>query len=97
MVLAENKAEEETYSVIFTSLKHPVRRRILRMLAEKPLNFSEIQESLAIDSGHLNYHLESLSDLVTHLQNGKYALSSIGVAAVKLMSGVEEHQPQIRT
>jgi hypothetical protein len=64
------------------------------MLAEKPLNFSEIQESLAIDSGHLNYHLESLSDLITHLQNGKYGLSSIGLAAIKLMSGVEEHQPQ---
>jgi DNA-binding transcriptional ArsR family regulator len=94
--LAENKVEEETYSVIFTSLKHPVRRRILRMLAEKPLQFSEMQESLAIDSGHLNYHLENLGELIVHFNDGKYGLSSIGVAAVKLMSGVEEHQPQIR-
>lgn len=86
--------EDETYSVIFTSLKHPVRRRMLRMLADKPLTFSEIQESLAIDSGHLSYHLESLGELVAHAQDGKYRLSSIGTAAVKLMGGVEEHRPE---
>ena len=89
--LAEDKIEEETYSLIFTSLKHPIRRRILRMLADKPHIFSEILESLSIDSGHLSYHLESLGDLVAHAQDGKYQLSSIGVAAVKLMGGVEEH------
>ncbi len=89
--MAEDKLEEETYSLVFTSLKHPVRRRILRMLAGKSLTFSEIQESITIDSGHLSYHLESLGDLVVHNQNGKYKLSSIGVAAVRLMSGIEEH------
>jgi len=61
------------------------------MLASQPLTFSEILESLSIDSGHLSYHLENLGDLVTHSQDGKYGLSSIGNAAVKLMSGVEEH------
>lgn len=83
--------EEETYSLIFTSLKHPIRRRILRMLAERPLTFSGILESLSIDSGHLSYHLESLGDLVTRSEEGKYDLSSIGLAAVKLMSGVEDN------
>jgi len=89
--MAEDKIEEETYSLVFTSLKHPIRRRMLRMLANKPLAFSEILETLTIDSGHLSYHLESLGDLIVHNQNGKYQLSSIGVAAVRLMSGVEEH------
>jgi len=89
--MAEDKIEEETYSLVFTSLKHPIRRRMLRMLANKPLAFSEILETLTIDSGHLSYHLESLGDLIMHNQNGKYMLSSIGVAAVRLMSGVEEH------
>ena len=89
--MAEDKIEEETYSLIFTSLKHPIRRRMLRMLAGKSLTFSEILESLSIDSGHLSYHLESLGDLVAHAQDGKYQLSSIGVAAVKLMGDVEEH------
>lgn len=89
--MSEEKVEEETYSLIFASLKHPIRRKILRMLADKPLAFSEILDALSIDSGHLSYHLENLGDLVTHPVEGKYALSSIGTAAVKLMGGVEEH------
>jgi DNA-binding transcriptional ArsR family regulator len=88
--LTNKGIEEETYSVIFSSLKHPVRRKILRMLAEKPLTFSEILEELKIDSGHLSYHIENLGELVVHAQEGKYKLSSIGLAAVKLMGGVEE-------
>ncbi|TET26814.1 MAG: ArsR family transcriptional regulator, partial [Candidatus Bathyarchaeum sp.] len=85
----EDNLEEETYSLIFTSLKHPIRRRILRMLADKPLTYSEILETLNIDSGHLSYHLENLGDLTVHANNGHYKLSSFGVAAVKLMGGVE--------
>ena len=92
-MLAKDNLEEETYSTIFTSLKHPIRRRILRMLSEKPLSFSEILEALKIDSGHLSYHLENLGDIAVRTQEGKYQLSSIGNAAVKLMRGVEE-QPK---
>jgi hypothetical protein len=88
--LAKDDMEEETYSVIFTSLKHPIRRRILRMLAEKPFTFSEILEAIKLDSGHLTYHLENLGELLVHSHDGKYKLSSIGIAAVKLMGGVEE-------
>jgi len=86
---------DETYSLIFSSLKHPIRRRILRMLKHSELTFSEILETLAIDSGHLSYHLENLGDLITHTPNGKYKLSSFGTAAVRLMEGVEEYHPQV--
>ncbi|PVX26929.1 MAG: hypothetical protein CW716_04935 [Candidatus Bathyarchaeum sp.] len=92
--MAEDKLEEETYSLIFTSLKHPIRRRILRMLAEKPLTYSEILDILNIDSGHLSYHLENLGDLTVHSKDGNYKLSSFGEAAVKLMGGVEEQTPK---
>ena len=92
-IMAEDKIEEETYSLIFTSLKHPIRRRILRMLADKPFTYSEILETLTIDSGHLSYHLENLGDLTVHSNNGHYRLSSFGLAAVKLMGGVEEQEP----
>lgn len=84
------KIEEETYSLIFRSLKHPIRRKILRILVDKELGFSEILDILSIDSGHLSYHIENLGDLVRHSADGKYELSSIGVAAVNLMSGVED-------
>jgi len=92
----KKKIEEETYSLIFKSLKHPIRRKMLRMLVGKQLGFSEILGILSIDSGHLSYHIENLGDLVRHSENGKYELSSIGTAAVNLMSGVEEH-PQLLT
>ena len=89
--MANDKNEEETYSLIFSSLKHPIRRKILRMLEHHDLTFSEMLEILAIDSGHLSYHLENLGELVTHTQDGKYGLSSFGTAAIKLMGGVEEY------
>jgi len=87
------KDEDETYSLIFASLRHPIRRRILRMLSDRQMTFSQILAVLSIDSGHLSYHIENLGELIAHSSNGKYTLSSVGVAAVKLMSGVEE-QPK---
>lgn len=81
---------EETYSAIFTSLKHPVRRKILRTLAKKKLTFSEILEILKIDSGHLSYHLEGLEDLISKNNKGKYKLTYLGEAAVTTMSKVEK-------
>jgi hypothetical protein len=59
------------------------------------LTFSEILEVVSIDSGHLNYHLENLGDLITHSEDGKYQLSSVGSAAVKLMGGVEDHSLEL--
>jgi hypothetical protein len=83
-------SEEEIYSTMFTSLKHPVRRKILRMLAEKPMTFMEMVEQLEVSSSHLTYHLESLGELIFKLGNGKYKLSSFGLATVSAMKGVEE-------
>lgn len=91
--MPDEKLEDETYSLIFASLRHPIRRKILRMLVVKPSTFSGILESLSIDSGHLSYHIESLGELLTRSEDGVYRLSSVGVAAVRLMSGVEEYPP----
>jgi len=91
--MPEKTMEEETYSLIFSSLKHPIRRKILRMLTHNPLAFSEMLNALSMDSGHLSYHLDQLDELVSHTNNGKYTLSSIGIAAVKLMHGVEDYSP----
>ncbi len=93
--VTNGRLEEETYSLIYTSLKHPLRRKILRMLKDRPLTFSEILQTVRIDSGHLSYHLENLGDLITHSSDGKYQLSALGVAAVKLMGGVEEHSHEL--
>ena len=82
--------EEETYSTMFTSLKHPARRKILRILAIKPKTFSQILEELTISSSHLTYHLEHLGELVSKTEDGTYTLSTFGKAAVTAMREVEE-------
>lgn len=86
--------EEDTYSTIFMSLKHTIRRRILRILSEKPCSFSEMQEVFKIESSLLTYHLESLGSLLSKTEEGKYALSAIGEAAVSMMFKVEEAPKQ---
>jgi DNA-binding transcriptional ArsR family regulator len=88
--LPEHDGDEETYSLIFKSLKHPIRRGILRLLVEGQMTFTEVLKSISIDSGHLSYHLDELSILLTKNADGTYALSGIGSAAVKLMNGVED-------
>ncbi|UCC58443.1 MAG: winged helix-turn-helix transcriptional regulator [Candidatus Bathyarchaeum sp.] len=83
-------SEEETYSIMFTSLKHPARRKILRMLSGKPKTFSQILETLGVSSSHLTYHLENLGELVSKMEDGSYRLSTFGEAAVCAMRGVED-------
>jgi len=46
-------------------------------MVSKPMGYSEILETLSIDSGHSSYHLENLGDLISHTFDGKYKLSSI--------------------
>ncbi|HYA77528.1 MAG TPA: winged helix-turn-helix domain-containing protein [Verrucomicrobiae bacterium] len=83
-------SEEETYSAMFSSLRHPARRKILRMLSEKSLTFSEILDQIEIPSSHLTYQLENLGELVVKKDDGKYKLSSFGEAAIVMMKGAEE-------
>ena len=81
---------ETIYSTMFSSLKHPARRKILRMLSEKPLSFSKLLEAIEVSSSHLTYHLESLGELVSKTDAGEYRLSTFGEAAVNTMRIVED-------
>jgi DNA-binding transcriptional ArsR family regulator len=76
--------------MIFASLKHPIRRRILRILSGGPQTFSDLQKTFTIESSHLTYHLDGLGNLLLKTDDGKYALSSLGEAAVSTMKHVEE-------
>jgi hypothetical protein len=85
--------EDEIYSTMFSSLKHPVRRKILRMLGNKPMTFMDMVEELGVSTPQLTYHLESLGELVSKTDNSHYKLSTFGLATVNAMKGVEEvHQ-----
>jgi hypothetical protein len=82
--------EEDTYTTIFKAMQHPIRRRILRMISENPSSYTEIQKDLNIDNGLLNYHLETMSSLITKDNEEKYTLSDFGRATAGLIRGVEE-------
>jgi DNA-binding transcriptional ArsR family regulator len=86
-------SDEEPYSTIFASLKHPIRRRILRMLSEKPMTFSEMLEVLGVSNSFLTYHLENLGELIGKTDDGMYKLSSFGEAAMATMTKVEDIPP----
>jgi DNA-binding transcriptional ArsR family regulator len=89
-------SEEEIYSIMFSSLKHPARRKILRMLADRSMSFSEMLEALGVSSSHLTYHLENLGELVSKADDGQYRLSTFGQASVSTMQIVEE-APAVRS
>lgn len=81
--------EESTYSSIFQALKHPIRRRILRMLDHQPLTYTEILTELGVDNGLLNYHLENLTELLRKEDDGRYRLSGFGYAGLSVLEKVE--------
>ena len=83
-------SEDDPYSQIFSSLKHPTRRLLLRTLKEEPpKRFSQLQAELRLDSPTLSYHLDSLQGLVEK-KGDYYSLTDLGVAAHNLMGRVEE-------
>jgi DNA-binding transcriptional ArsR family regulator len=85
-----SSSTEETYSAMFSSLRHPARRKILRMLSEKEMTFSQMLDELEIPGSHLTYHLENLGELIVKMEDGKYKLSSVGEASYSIMRGAEE-------
>jgi DNA-binding transcriptional ArsR family regulator len=82
--------EDDTYSTIFTALKHPIRRKILRMLNQSSSLYTEILTNLNIENGLLNYHLDNMKELLTKDEGGRYKLSEFGTAAINLIEKVEE-------
>lgn len=92
------QVDEEVYSTMFNALRHGVRRRILRMLSEKRMTFTAINDNLSISSSHLTYHIDSLGELVSK-NNSDYRLSVFGRAAVEMMMNVENppYQKEIFT
>lgn len=55
------------------------------MLDEKPMTFTEILNSLFVSTGHLNFYLWSLGELISKDEGGKYRLSILGIAALNLL------------
>ena len=81
----------------FEAVSHPLRIRILKLLAEKPMGFSELKRELGIkSSGKLDFHIKKMKGLVTIDSNGKYILTKDGYAALQAITVIRRYGWQKR-
>ena len=76
-------------SELFEKISHPTRVKILKLLEDSPLNFSQLKNNLGIESsGNLDHHLKKLKDLV-YLDSGLYKISDMGKEAIRAIKSIE--------
>lgn len=82
--------EQENVSKILSTLSHSLRREILLYLNEKEeSSFTDLMNTLKIDTGKLSFHLRSLEPFLERTPAGKYKLRKVGKNAVVLIRDVE--------
>jgi uncharacterized RDD family membrane protein YckC/DNA-binding HxlR family transcriptional regulator len=82
--------DQENISKILSVLSHRIRREILLILREKgETSFTEIMNTLKIDTGKLSFHIRTLQPFIEQSETGKYRLSRAGEDAVRVIRDVE--------
>jgi uncharacterized RDD family membrane protein YckC/DNA-binding transcriptional ArsR family regulator len=82
--------DQESVSKILSVLSHKIRREILLILHEKgDTSFTELLNTLKIDTGKLSFHIRSLSPFIEQSENGKYKLSRAGEDSIRVIKDVE--------
>ena len=84
------KTQAEKNSTIYNSLKHPARRKILKLASKGPISFSQMLKELNFSTSQLFYHIENLGKLITKTNEGKYQLSNTGKASFDTLKAIEE-------
>jgi CheY-like chemotaxis protein/DNA-binding HxlR family transcriptional regulator len=75
------------------SLGNPIRRLVLRRLAEGPASFSQAMTAARLDDTSLiSFHLRKLTEsgLVAHLARERYRLTPRGRGAIRILSSIDE-------
>ncbi|RLF18936.1 MAG: hypothetical protein DRZ82_07385 [Thermoprotei archaeon] len=81
----------------FEAIAHPLRIKILKLLAERPMGFSELKRELGIkSSGKLDFHLKKLENLIMLNSDGRYTLTKEGYAALQAITTSEKYGWQKR-
>jgi uncharacterized RDD family membrane protein YckC len=82
--------DQENISRILSVLSHRIRREILLNLNEKgERSFTELMNTLDIDTGKLSFHIRNLTPFIEQTTSGKYKLSRAGEDAVRVIKDVE--------
>jgi CheY-like chemotaxis protein len=75
------------------SLGSPIRRMVLRRLADGPCSFTQAMEAAHLDdTSKIAFHLRKLSEsgLITHLAREQYRLTPRGRGAIKILSSIDD-------
>ena len=84
-------SSEEKIHKILSSLSNKVRLRILGVLWQEALQFSEIEENISVKGGHLQFHIGKLKDegLVKQEKNrGKYSITEKGRKIIVIINQI---------
>lgn len=76
--------------MMFSALNHPIRQRIIEMLARNSVTYTCMLEELDIDTGKLNFHLKRLEDLIEKDEKGLYKLTDKGLRAFSIIQQMPE-------
>jgi DNA-binding HxlR family transcriptional regulator len=86
MTVDQNDSFNVSKAETFEALGHPTRIRILQILSERPLPFTELKRAAGIESnGLLSFHLGKLKDLVKLNAAGSYAVTDEGREALRVV------------
>jgi len=84
-----DKSPIDKAAELFTSLSHPLRISIIKVVHEKgPVSFSGLMKALNVDSGTLGFHLKQLEPYLIRDENGNYGLSDAGKAALPILQSL---------
>lgn len=59
-------------------INHPVRMRIIELLAAKPMSWKELSTEVGVKTGSLYHHLDTLEKIVTRDSERRYTLTPLG-------------------
>jgi DNA-binding transcriptional ArsR family regulator len=63
---------------VMRMINHPVRMRIIELLAVKPMSWKELSTAVGVRTGSLYHHLDTLEGIVTRDPERRYTLTRLG-------------------
>jgi uncharacterized RDD family membrane protein YckC/DNA-binding HxlR family transcriptional regulator len=81
--------DQENVSKVLSVLAHPIRRQILRIICDKgETSFTDLMNTLNIDTGKLSFHMRSLKPFLDPTKSGKYKLNTAGEDAIRIIRDI---------
>jgi DNA-binding transcriptional ArsR family regulator len=83
---------EKNIQLIIKPLSNIIRQKILILLSDGPMNYTDILEILNIESGSFYWHLKKMNLLIKQTYDKRYSLTKIGYKAVEIIKEQPEEE-----